>query len=50
MPTIQQLSSYAQTALASYAANLIANDDNLAKYTAAKVGMANVQATVFNNT
>jgi hypothetical protein len=48
MPTIQQISIYAQTAVASYATNLIPLINNTANFKATNTGMADAQAIAFD--
>lgn len=48
MPTITQHSTYAQAALASYAASLVAGANNTARYKDQAVGMTDTQATAFD--
>ena len=50
MATISQLSSYSQTALASYAINLTPGGDNTSKYVDSNVRMSESQSTKFNAT
>ena len=50
MPTAQQLSTYSETALASYAVGLVPDRDNTAAYLADKVRMVQPQATKFDAT
>jgi len=48
MPSIQQLASFAQTSLGSYAAKLLAGVDNSAAYADPAVGMSRAQANAFD--
>jgi hypothetical protein len=50
MPTIQQLSIYSQTSLASYATDLLPIQNNSARYKVQAVGMAASQADDFDAT
>jgi hypothetical protein len=50
MPSIQQLSNFAQTSLGAYAAELLAGADNSAAYADPAVGMSPAQANAFDAT
>ena len=50
MPSIQQLSSYAQTSFGAYAADLLAGVDNAAGYADPAVGMSPAQTNAFDAT